>query len=117
VAAARQPGCGKFLRASTTTSIWKHIARTQGNDLVYGNSVEDWIIRRREPKSVMIGYGSVSETAKVSVFYEGLINLRMLKVQSDLIGNYKELSPGEGLLTRTKHILYHECDVKRFNFE
>jgi hypothetical protein len=35
----------------------------------------------------MIGYDSVSETAKVSVFNEGLINLRMLKVQSSLYGN------------------------------
>ena len=90
MAAARQPGCGKFLRASTTTSIWKHIARTQGNDLVHGNSVEDWMIRRREPKSVMIGYGSVSETAKVSVFYDGLISLRMLKVQSSHVRNCME---------------------------
>ncbi len=89
-AAARQPGCGNVLRALTTTSIWKHIARTQGNDLEYSKNVKDWIIRRRESKPVMIGHDSVSETAKVSVFDEGLINLRMLKVQSVLIGNYRE---------------------------
>jgi hypothetical protein len=94
---ARQPGCGKFLRASTTTSIWKHIARTRGNDLEYGKSVEDWMIRRREPKPVMIGHGSVSETAKVSVFNEGLISLRMLKVQSGPIGNYREYAGRGGL--------------------
>jgi len=57
--------------------------RTQGNDLE-SNIVKDWIIRRLEPKSAMIGYGSVSETAKASVFNEGLISLRMLKVQSSL---------------------------------
>jgi hypothetical protein len=68
--AARQPGCGKLLRASTTTPAWKHAMGTQGNDLVHSKNVEDWTIRRRVPKSVMIGYGTVSETAKVSVFDE-----------------------------------------------
>jgi hypothetical protein len=62
----------------------------QGNDLEYGNSVEDWIIRRRVPKPDMIGHGTVSETAKASVFNEGLINLRMLKVQSSLYRNVEE---------------------------
>jgi hypothetical protein len=38
----------------------------------------------------MIGNGTVSETAKASVFNEGLINLRMLKVQSSLLGNKEE---------------------------
>ena len=61
--------------------------RIQGNDLGYSNIVKDWIIRRREPNSVMIGYGSVSETAKASVSDEGLISQRMLKVQSVLLGN------------------------------
>ncbi len=61
----------------------------QGNDLEYGKNVEDWIIRRLEPKSAMIGHGSVSETAKVLVFDEDLINLRMLKVQSSLHGNMR----------------------------
>ena len=57
---------------------------TRGNNLEHGKNDEDWIIRRRAPKPVMIGYGAVSETAKVSVFNEGLISLRMLKVQSVL---------------------------------
>ena len=61
--------------------------RTRDNDLEYSKIVKDWVIRRLEPKSAMIGYGSVSETAKVSVFNEGLIILRMLKVQSGLYGN------------------------------
>jgi hypothetical protein len=61
--------------------------RTRDNDLEYSKIVKDWVIRRLEPKSAMIGYGSVSETAKVSVFNEGLISLRMLKVQSGLYGN------------------------------
>ncbi len=56
---------------------------TRGNDLEHGKNDKDWIIRRRVPKADMIGYGTVSETAKVSVSEEGLINLRMLKVQSN----------------------------------
>jgi hypothetical protein len=61
----------------------------QGNDLGYSKNVKDWAIRRRIPKAAMIGNGIVSETAKASVFNEGLINLRMLKVQSSLPGNRK----------------------------
>jgi hypothetical protein len=56
----------------------------QGNDLGYSKNAKDWAIRRRVPKAAMIGYGTVSETAKASVFNEGLISLRMLKVQSVL---------------------------------
>jgi hypothetical protein len=54
----------------------------QGNDLGHSNNVKDWAIRRRVPKPVLIGYGTVSETAKASVTYEGLISQRLLKVQS-----------------------------------
>ncbi len=61
---------------------------TLGNDHGYSNIVKDWIIRKREPTAAMIGYGSVSEIAKVSVVYEGLINLRRSKVRSSPIGNY-----------------------------
>jgi hypothetical protein len=61
----------------------------QGNDLGQSKNVKDWAIRRRVPKAAMIGNGTVSETAKASVFYDGLINLRMLKVQSSLLGNKK----------------------------
>jgi hypothetical protein len=44
----------------------------QGNDLGQRNNVKDWAIRRRVSKatnslSSMIGYGTVSETAKASV--------------------------------------------------
>ncbi len=56
----------------------------QGNDLEHGKNDEDWIIRRRVPNAAMIGDGTVSETAKASVSDEGLINPRMLKVQSVL---------------------------------
>jgi hypothetical protein len=52
----------------------------------------------------MIGYGTVSETAKASVFNEGLISLRMLKVQSSLSGNRKE-PLGADLHIPTKHSL------------
>ncbi len=61
----------------------------QGNDLGHSKNVKDWAIRRRVPNpaksnsmSCEIGYGTVSETAKASVTNEGLINLRLLKVQS-----------------------------------
>jgi hypothetical protein len=66
----------------------------QGNDLEHSKNVKDWAIRRRVPKAVMIGNGTVSETAKASVSYEGLINLRMLKVQSSLQGNLEEIAIG-----------------------
>ena len=55
----------------------------QGNDLGYSKNAKDWAIRRRVSKAAMIGYETVSETAKASVINEGLINLRLLKVQSN----------------------------------
>jgi hypothetical protein len=68
----------------------------QGNDLGYSKNAKDWAIRRRVSKAVMIGHGTVSETAKALVFNDDLINLRMLKVQSILIGNIK-VDPRGGL--------------------
>jgi len=74
---------------------------SQGNDLGYSKNAKDWAIRRRVPKAAKsismrceIGNGTVSETAKASVFNEGLINLRMLKVQSNFLGNRKETAWG-----------------------
>jgi hypothetical protein len=55
----------------------------QGNDLGYSKNAKDWAIRRRVSKATMIGYETVSETAKASVLDEGLINPRVLKVQSN----------------------------------
>jgi len=69
----------------------------QGNDLGQRNNVKDWAIRRRVSKAAMIGYETVSETAKASVFVEGLINLRMLKVQSSLLGNMEGNTTWGGL--------------------
>jgi len=66
----------------------------QGNDLGQSKNVKDWAIRRRVPNVAMIDNGTVSETAKASVFKEGLINLRMLKVQSNFLGNRKETAWG-----------------------
>jgi hypothetical protein len=66
----------------------------QGNDLGQSKNVKDWAIRRRVPKVVMIDYGTVSETAKASVINDGLINLRLLKVQSSLLGNLKDTAWG-----------------------
>ena len=68
--------------------------RLQGNDLGHSKNVKDWAIRRRVPNAAMIGNGTVSETAKASVFKEGLISLRMLKVQSSLLGNKKDTAWG-----------------------
>ena len=42
------------------------------------------------PKSAMIGYGRVSETERIWVSDEGLINLSWLKIQSSPIGNFWE---------------------------
>jgi hypothetical protein len=47
--------------------------------------------------SCEIGNGTVSETAKASVINEGLINLRLLKVQSNLLGNMEENTTWGGL--------------------
>jgi hypothetical protein len=69
----------------------------QDNDLGHSKNAKDWAIRRRVSKAAMIGYGTVSETAKASVFNEGLINLRMLKVQSNLLGNMEEMITWGGL--------------------
>ena len=40
----------------------------QGNDLGYSKNAKDWAIRRRVSKAAMIGYETVSETAKASVW-------------------------------------------------
>lgn len=66
----------------------------QGNDLEHSKNVKDWTIRRRVSKADMIGYETVSETAKASVLNEGLISQRVLKVQSSLLGNKKEIDHG-----------------------
>jgi len=42
------------------------------------------------PKSDMIGNGRVSETERIWVNYEGLINPSWLKIQSSPIGNFWE---------------------------
>jgi len=72
-------------KAFVTTFNWKHLkeSRVMTSDKVKTQRMTQWAIRRRESKPVMIGHDSVSETAKASVIYEGLINLRLLKVQSD----------------------------------
>jgi len=42
----------------------------------------------------MIDYGSVSTTERVWVSYDGLINLKMLKIQSGPFGNTGDMSSG-----------------------
>jgi hypothetical protein len=79
-----------------TTNPWKHgkESRVMTSDKVKTQRMLQWAIRRREPKSAMIGYGSVSETAKALANNDGLINLNLLKVQSTLLGNLKDTSWG-----------------------
>ena len=71
--------------------------RIQGNDLGHSKNAKDWAIRRRVPNAAMIGNGTVSETAKASVINEGLINLRLPKVQSSLLGNMEGNTTWGGL--------------------
>lgn len=47
-----------------------------------GKKLEDETISRREPKFVMVEYGSVSTTGKRSVDSDELATLSLLKVQS-----------------------------------
>ena len=87
-----------WLRETPDSLCYYPLVETQkgilGNDLGHSKNAKDWAIRRRVPKAAMIGNGTVSETAKASVFNDGLINLRMLKVQSNLHGNMKESAWG-----------------------
>ena len=75
-------------------TLLERVRQIQGNDLGHSKNAKDWAIRRRVPNAAMIGNGTVSETAKASVFNEGLINLRMLKVQSSLLGNKEGINHG-----------------------
>ena len=79
---ARLAGGGNILRAFTTTFMRKLL---KGPRLIAdpnGKNVKDWIICHREPKSVLVGYGSGSTNAKQSACNDGLANLNMLKVRS-----------------------------------
>lgn len=78
-------------------SFMETCKKIQGNDLGHRKNVKDWAIRRRVPKAAMIGNGTVSETAKASVINEGLINLRLPKVQSSLLGNMEGNTTWGGL--------------------
>jgi hypothetical protein len=69
----------------------------QDNDLGQSKNVKDWAIRRRVPNVAMIDNGTVSETAKALVIYDGLINLRLLKVQSSFYGNMEGYNHWGGL--------------------
>jgi hypothetical protein len=94
-------------KAFATIFLWKQLkkSRIMTSDTVKTQRILQWAIRRLEPNSAMIGQGSVSETAKASVNNEGLINRSLLKVQSSLIGNYRE-SPREGLRFQIKKFYY-----------
>jgi hypothetical protein len=78
-------------------SFMETCKKIQGNDLGHRKNVKDWAIRRRVPNAAMIGNGTVSETAKASVINDGLINLRLPKVQSSLLGNMEGNTTWGGL--------------------
>jgi hypothetical protein len=78
-------------------TLLERVRQIQGNDLGHSKNAKDWAIRRRVPKAAMIGNGTVSETAKASVINEGLINLRLPKVQSSLLGNMEGNTTWGGL--------------------
>jgi hypothetical protein len=51
--------------------------------------------------SVMIGYEEHSETERVLVYYDGVINLSMLKIQSSLYGDIEnQLFDGDKQICR-----------------
>ena len=52
--------------------------------------MKDWIISSQAPKLVMIEHGEGSESRRLWVLSDGLINLIMLKVYSGLTINGKE---------------------------
>ena len=52
--------------------------------------MKDWIISSQAPKLVMIEHGEGSESRRLWVLSDGLINLIMLKVYSGLTRNGKE---------------------------
>jgi hypothetical protein len=55
-----------------------------------GKIVKDWIISSQAPKLVMIEHGEGSESRRLWVLNDGLINLIMLKVYSGLTRNGKD---------------------------
>ena len=80
-------GCGKLLRAFTTTPIWKHFGGTRLIAVPNGNNVKDWTIRSAIIYIRLVGYDNHSEIGKTSVCNEGLTTLNMLKVRSAPLGN------------------------------
>jgi hypothetical protein len=55
-----------------------------------GKNVKDWIISSQAPKLAMIEHGEGSESRRLWVLNDGLINLIMLKVYSGLTRNGKD---------------------------
>ena len=67
-----------------------------------GNNVKNWAIRRREPKSVMAGYGSVSTIAKRWVSDDGLANRSLLKVRSSPLWKLRGISDFSVFVTQER---------------
>ena len=77
-------------RAFDTTHYRKRYWGTRLIAVPNGKKSKDETIRRREPKPVFAGYGSVSETGKRSVDDDRLAILSLLKVQSNPFRNIRD---------------------------
>ena len=64
-------------------------------ELGYGKNAKDWIISSQAPKLVMIEHGEGSESRRLRVSYDGLINLMRHKVYSVPLGNLREIHGNE----------------------
>ena len=71
--------------------------------------MKDWIISSQVPNLVMIENGKGSESRRLWVLNDGLINLIKLKVYSDLTRNGKENSKVRPNLTMLIEFCEHIC--------
>ncbi len=60
--------------------------------------MKDWIISSQAPKLAMIEHGEGSESRRLWVLNDGLINLIMLKVYSGLARNGKDIRQNHTML-------------------
>jgi hypothetical protein len=60
-------------------------------ELGYSNNVKDWVIRSVTSYCRLADYGRHSETERVLVSDEGLAIQSLLKIQSDPLGNIRDI--------------------------
>jgi len=68
------------VRPGSYLNLIQHFQHHENVPTTPGNNVGDWAIRSQASTSVMIGYEEGSETRRLWVLYDGLINLIRLKV-------------------------------------